>query len=230
MVLRLKFLNGLCMTGGRSLLRPWSPEQPAFSLVSSPVRILGRDAHRGCACPEAAEVTAQFVLEQGEPCVWWHVIVVTLFSAVAKGTALWRLRSWSRQRRLLTAPHGQGRGLPLGNALAFAGELDQEEFEGTDTGTVKNDSPSATVDSPRFCKLKIVDALESSYGRHRKRLKWLSSDRLESCGVHGFRRWRTLPSTTATVGDLSSPRWGCLQGPEPLHPLLERRQAPRDLR
>ena len=101
MVLRLKFLNGLCMTGGRSLLRPWSPEQPAFSLVSSPVRILGRDAHRGCACPEAAEVTAQFVLEQGEPCVWWHVIVVTLFSAVAKGTALvrrphFRLRSPAR--------------------------------------------------------------------------------------------------------------------------------------
>ena len=39
---------------------------------------------------------------------------------------------------------------------------------------------------PRLCKLKIEDAWESSYGRHRKRLKWLSSDRLESCEFMGF--------------------------------------------
>ena len=98
--------------------------------------------HRGCACLEAAEVTAQFALEQGEPRVWWHATWGLSFQRSQRGTALWRLRSWSRQRRLLTAPHGQGRGLPLGNALAFAGELDQEEFEGGDTRTVKNDSPS----------------------------------------------------------------------------------------
>ena len=71
-----------------------------------------------------------------------------------KGTALWRLRSWSRQRRLLAAPHGQGRGVPLGNALAFAEELDQEGFEGGDTGTVKNDSPSPTVDSPSVVQVE----------------------------------------------------------------------------
>ena len=196
-LLWLKFLRdpppAPCMVGGPSLsLRSRSLEPRVFfaGQLSSSDPGQGRALELRCACSETAEVSAQFTFEQDMPRVWWCATLGTLLFALAGG-----LLCWSRQRGPGGSDSRPDPSRPsyvrlthlLRNSIRrVLKEATQEQLT--------NESPSATVGSPRLCELRILGATESSCGPRRVPSRWLFFLERRRLGGALFRtrllRWR----------------------------------------